>query len=164
MRPPFLFLLGAREKETRRARCKEKENFWCRLGYNRTFIPRRPARSSCHAGLVQDGHRVATSTAAACAEQERTARQGSIVPWSGSGKSRAVCPTCTRLGYVLYAAMFGNDSAVSADLIQSLFFVLHRPRRFSFSCEKKRRGVENRSFLLCKTIFTKIPLTPAPHP
>ena len=30
MRPPFLFVLNAREKETRRARCKEKENFWCR--------------------------------------------------------------------------------------------------------------------------------------
>ena len=27
-------------------------------------------------------------------------------------------------------------------LHQSLFFVLHRPRRFSFSCEKKRRGVD----------------------
>ena len=25
-------------------------------------------------------------------------------------------------------------------LHQSLFFILHRPRRFSFSCEKKRRG------------------------
>ena len=88
MRPPFLFLLGTREKETRRARCKEKEKRWCSPGQNRASIPRCPTQSDRTAGLVQDGHRQAPPTAAAHAGQRRNAARFSTAPWSVSGNRK----------------------------------------------------------------------------
>ena len=61
---------------------------------------------------------------------------------SGSGKRRAMCPTCTRLEKVLCAAMFGNDSAVSAGLIQGPIFLLHPGALFFFRPAKKEEGAD----------------------
>ena len=50
-----------------------------------------------------------------------------------------LAPNRQRGGFVLE---YFDRSTGPMGLHQSLFFVLHRPRRFSFSCEKKRRGVD----------------------
>ena len=68
--------------------------------------------------------------------------QFSAALWSGSGKRTAIRQTCTKLGSVLCAAMLGNDSAVSAGLMQGPFFLLHPGALFFFRPAKKEEGAE----------------------
>ena len=100
--------------------------------------PHRPGRGprSPHLEAPPGANGIASADYTAhlfCAEGAPAEREG-----------RCVCP-------VPNWEMFCEKSCAettarsAASLIQSLFFVLHRPRRFSFSCEKKRRGVESRS-------------------
>ena len=74
-RPPFLFLLGAREKETRRESGVKKKRTLVQTGIDPCFYRSVSARSNFSAGLVQGGHCSVSPTAAAPSVQKKSAVQ-----------------------------------------------------------------------------------------
>ena len=137
--PPFGRLRG----ETRlrpQGRCKTKKRLWCR--------PMGPVLLSKHFNARQlhcrfGARRTPPSVSNRCRwcwakEQVRCCFLQHRK--SGSGKRGALRLPCTKLGTVLCAILFGNDSAVSESLIQGPIFLLHPGALFFFRPSKKEEG------------------------
>ena len=102
------------------------------------------AYNNFSAGLVQDGHRAVFPTAAAGAGRGERVRCCFLQHRkSVSEKRGALRLPCTKLGTVLCAAVFGNDSAVNGKSdTRALFSSPPRGALLFSAPEKKEEGAE----------------------